>query len=143
MEGYKGKIVKGSTTVLGMATWSYPGEELRLQEYTEFQNQHAMQAATLKAGGEIAISGRFIQGDPGVALLQTAYDNNEEITDIKLYKDATNYLMPDPAVALEDGGTFASHCFITKSPKSIDFDAAGIGTIGITLRVIGVMKDYP
>jgi hypothetical protein len=141
-EAYKGKIVKGSTTVLGMATWTYAGEEQRLAEYSEFQNPHAMQAAVLKSGGDITISGRFIQDDPGVALLQTAFDNQEQITDLRLYKNASNYLMSDPAVAKEDGTTFASHCLMTKSPRAFNFDSAGLGQIEITLRVVGVLKEY-
>ena len=141
-EGYKGKVVKGSTIVLGMADWNYSGEEQRITEFTEFQNQFVGSLPTLKAGGEITIKGRYVKSDPGVALLQTAFDTNEHITDLKLYMDETAYMAPDPAVAKGDGTTFASYLVITKSPRSRTWDSAGIGQIDVTLKVVGCMKDY-
>lgn len=141
-QGYKCKVMKGNTKILGMATWSYGGEELRFHEYNEFENPHVMSEATIRAGGEITLSGRFKQGDPGVALLQAAFDSGEEMTDLKLYVDAIHYWMPDPVVPKEDGSTFASYCIMTKSPKTVTFDAAGIGTIEMTMKVSGRLKEY-
>ncbi len=141
-ESYKGKVVKNATQVLGMATWQYTGEEQRTAEYTEFGSKHEQSLPVIIAGGEVTVTGRFIQGDPGIVLLQTAFDSQEHITDIKFYKNAANYITPDPAVSKEDGTTFASYCILTKSPKALNFDTAGLGQIELTFKVSGQMKDY-
>lgn len=135
--GYKGKILKGSTQILGMAEWNYSGETRKTEASQLFNYQYEVQTPTTIEGGEITISGDYLMGDPGLELIEEAFANGTELTDLKLYIDDDNYFIPDPNTTLYDGTAQPSHVIITKSPNSVRHAASGIARTEFTAKVSG------
>jgi hypothetical protein len=135
--GYKGKILKGNTNILGMAEWSYSGETRKTEASNLFNYQYEVQTPTTIEGGEIAVSGDFLIGDPGLALIEEAFHAGSELTDLKLYVDADNYFIPDPNTTLFDGTSNPSHVIITKSPTAVKQGASGIARTEFSAKVSG------
>ena len=135
--GYKGKILKGTTNILGMAEWNYSGETRNTEPSNLFNYQYQIQTATTIEGGEISVSGDFLIGDPGLALIEEAFHLGTELTDLKLYVDADNYFIADPNTVLFDGTSQPSHIIITKSPTAVKQAASGIARTEFTAKVSG------
>ena len=135
--GYKGKILKGTTNILGMAEWSYSGETRNTEPSNLFNYQYQIQTATTIDGGEIAVTGDFLIGDPGLALIEEAFHLGTELTDLKLYVDDDNYFIADPNTVLYDGTAQPSHIIITKSPTAVKQAASGIARTEFTAKVSG------
>jgi len=134
--GYKGKVTIGDLVVCGMATWNYGGSTRDLNDDSEFGDEDKSFAPLQSEGGEITMSGKFLQDvDAGQQVLKDAYDNAEELTDIRLYVDLEDekYYSPDPNTA------HPSYCTVTKADE-VGCDKAGIVTINYTLKVSGRMK---
>ena len=135
--GYKGKILKGSTNILGMAEWGYSGESRKLEPSQLFNYQYELQTPTTMEGGEITVSGDYIAGDPGIALIEEAFNLGSELVDLKLYIDDVNYFIPDPNTELYDGTSQPSYITITKSPTAVKQGASGIARVEFTAKVSG------
>jgi len=135
--GYKGKILKGTTNILGMAEWNYSGETRNTEPSNLFNYQYMIQTPTTIEGGEISVTGDFLIGDPGLALIEEAFHLGTELTDLKLYVDADNYFIPDPNTILFDGTAQPSHVIITKSPTAVKQAASGIARTEFSAKVSG------
>jgi len=138
--GYKGKVVKGSTIILGMAEWSYSGETANMEAMNRFGDQYIRQENTTLEGGEITVSGDFVVGDAGLALIQAAFDAGTHLTDLYLYINAVDYFAPDPTTVLEDSTVEASYITITKPPTAVTQGASGIARVEFSAKVSGALK---
>jgi hypothetical protein len=70
-------------------------------------------------------------------LIEEAFINATDLTDLKLYIDENNYFIPDPNTALYDGTAAPSYVTITKSPNSVQHGASGIASTSFTAKVSG------
>ncbi len=134
--GYKGRVKIGEVVIAGSATWSYGGNTRTMHPTDEFGDEIVTEIPLQITGGEITITGNFLQAqDAGQQLLKTRFDAGTAMTDLKLFISETDdvYMTPD------DTTTPASYATIT-SWDAIAHDKSGVGTFTCTIKVSGKMK---
>jgi len=134
--GYKGAVYIGAVKIGGSTTWGYGGSVRQMQAVDEFENEIVTDLPLQIVGGEITITGHYLQdSDAGQQLLATLFKSGAQITDIKLYTDKTNNIYKTP----DDTTDPASYVTVVNY-DNIGDDKSGTGTFTATLKVSGEMK---
>lgn len=126
---HKGKVTLGANTVVGMGVWNLTGIIADQLETTELGDDWKTYTFGLKDGGEVTFNGLYDPDDTnGQNTLRLANTNMTDITNIRLYIDATSYYQPDQT-------TVSSH--VNVSAYDVGFDKSQMGTTSFTLKVSG------
>jgi len=132
--GYKGKVSIGAVTVNDMMVWAYSGSVKDTADDSALGQAHKTFIPLQGEGGEITMSGNFLlDSDAGQQLLETHFNDETQITDLRLYFSATNYLELDSTT---DPASYAS---VTKYDE-VSVDKTGLLTVACSLKVSGKMK---
>lgn len=139
--GYKASIKIGTTVITGMGQWSMDGIKSDEIEVSAFGDNWKSYEFGMKDGGNISFSGFYHPGDSGTDQLLAANVANTDITNMKLYLDATSYFEPcrttgylTPSLTSSQD-TILSHCNITSF--NIKQDKAGVAQIDFQAKVSG------
>jgi hypothetical protein len=128
--GNVAKVVKGSSTVLGMGNWKMDGISTDMLEYTSFGDTAKKYITGMLDYGQITFSGFYDPADTtGQAVLISANLSNTKLNDIKLYIDNSSYWTANVTA------DSASGAYVTS--VSIGTDKSGLATIDFTLKATG------
>jgi hypothetical protein len=138
------KVALGSSTVVGMGTWSLDGIVADQFESTAFGDNWKTYEYGAKDGGTISFDGFFDPTDTtGQIALQLANLSNGTVTNIKLYVDNTSYYEPCQTTGYFSPsyttgyGTQLSNVRITSF--NVKADKSGLLTTNFSAKVSGVM----
>ncbi len=122
--GKNAKVTIGADKILGIGNYKYTAAQADDLDTTEFEDLFEMTEAGIKKGGQITFEGvGAIGDDTGQERLKAAWANDEAITDIRFYFNATSYYAPTPVTGVRIK-TF-----------SLDVDKTGLGKISFTGKV--------
>jgi hypothetical protein len=95
VEGKNCKITLGANKVLGVGNWSYsPGVAAELDD-TEFGDTVEKIKLGIRKRGSVSFSGIMKKGDTtGQELIKQYLVNATDVTDLRLYEDATSFYAP-------------------------------------------------
>ena len=145
--GYLGKVTLGSSTVVGMGTWTMSGITTDQMEYSQFGDNWKVFEFGMKDGGQITFNGFLDKTDSGAGgqwALQKYNMDNTDVTSLRLYVDNTSWYEPCATTSYFSPGTWSSAQETIKSHVNITayeigMDKAGLATISFTAKVSGVM----
>lgn len=133
IKGKNGTVKIGDVVIAEMATWSYSGDLRDSIEAPEtYDIDYIESYGGTPKGGDIEISGMLKIADTGQVLAKTKFDANTEMADLKLYIDATHWILPDASL------TPVSKAYFTKV-TAIDHDASGVVMVSMSAKVTGAM----
>lgn len=143
--GYLGKVTLGSTTIVGMGTWSISGIVADQMESSAFGDNWKSFEFGMKDGGTVSFDGFLDPADStGQQALQKYNLDNTDVTSLRLYVDTTSYYAPSQSTSYFAPGTLStgqsgkvSHVNITS--YDISMDKSGLATVSFTAKVTGVM----
>lgn len=142
--GKDGKVALGSSTVVGMGTWSYDGITTEEFDSSAFGSEWKTYKYGMKDGGAVSFSGHYDPTDTtGQHALQVANLNNTPLTNLRLYIDADSYYEPcqttgyfSPTLTTGAATVLSS---VTITAYNVGLDKSGLGTTSFTGKVSGVM----
>lgn len=112
------KVTVGANSIIGMGTWEISGRDVEMLETTEFGDQYTTMTPGIKSGGQISFSGLLDPDDStGQTVLQTAWENGTDVTNLRAYIDNTSYYEANQT------GTPSSYVNITSFDISTDKNA--------------------
>lgn len=130
LAGKNAKVVKGSSTVLGMGNWKISGISTDLLETTSFGDTAKKYITGILDYGTLSFSGLYDPSDStGQNALLTANKSATKVTDIKLYVNSTSYWIAD-ITDDSDAGLYVTG-------TDIGFDKSGLGTIDFQAKMTG------
>jgi hypothetical protein len=143
--GKNGKVALGSTTIVGMGTWSLGGITTDEFDASAFGDNWKQYAYGMKDGGTISFNGHYDPTDTnGQEALRVAQNNNDALTSMRLYINNTSYFEPcqttgffAPGALSVSQDTLPSSIRITS--VDIGLDKGGLGTISFQAKVSGCM----
>lgn len=129
--GWKGAVYLGDVPV-GSGSWTYPGGTRNMVDIDQFGDEQIDQKPLQKTGADGTITGHYLlDQDAGQKALKEAYENETELTDLKLYTDYDNGIYQQ----VKSPG----HIIITNA-NNVGVDKSGVGTWACTFHVNGVME---
>lgn len=142
--GKDAQVSLGTGQVLGIGNWSMDGISREEIDDTAMGDEWNRYEFGMKDGGTISFAGNYKPGDStGQVALQEHFDDNTDVTTLRLYIDNTSYYEPcrttgylHPAKTTA-ANTVLSHVNITSIP--VNFDKGGLGQISFTARCSGPM----
>lgn len=138
--GYKAAFYIDDKKVSGLASWTYPGETVNMQDIDEFEKPDVEQIPLQMVGGDISISGMYlVDSDEGQQLLQTYMTGRTKVTNLKLYTDKSETIYLKLCATGLNGG--ASYAYVTNC-NNTGVDKSGVGTFNATLHVNGKLEQY-
>jgi len=143
--GYKAKVTLGSATIVGMGTWSLSGITADQMESSKFGDNWKSYEFGMKDGGQITFSGLLDPADTtGQYALMSANLGNTDLTNLRLYVDATSYYEPCQSTGYFAPGSLSTGFDSIKSAVNItsydiSLDKSGLGQISFTAKVSGLM----
>lgn len=142
--GYKGKVAKGSDTIIGMGNWSIDGFSRQELDATAFGDDAEKFEWGIMSGGTISFAGYHDPDDTtGQLVLVEAHDAATDLTDMRFYIDNTSYYEACQTTGYLHPGkttganTQLSHINITSNP--ISYDKGSLGSISFNAKVSGHM----
>ena len=131
-KGKNCKVTLGTDKVLGIGTYTLPGITPDELEATQFGDDYKTFLYGLKDGGQITFNGYYDPDDStGQDVLQSALENDTNITDIRFYIDATSYWIPTTTNP-------ASH--VNVIGRDVSADKSGLMQSNFTVRLSGKME---
>lgn len=128
--GMNAKVTLGSTTVLGIGSWSMSGLTVDLLETTSFGDTAKQFITGLMDYGEVTFGGIYdLSNAGGQSTLISAMMNNSKIPDLRLYINSVSSWVPNVT------GLSAAGVLITS--VTIGQDKSGLGTIEFTGKYTG------
>lgn len=144
--GKDAKVTIGTTTVLGMGTWSMGGVTTEEFDASAFGDQWKTFLYGMKDGGTITFNGHLNMADvTGQQILFAANAKNSAIASLRFYVDNTSYWVPNQTTdyfgpgALSTGMGTPGLCNVNITGISVGEDKSGLGTVSFTARINGVM----
>ncbi len=138
------KVTLGSSTVVGMGTWSVDGSSMDEFDSTAFGDNYKTYEYGCKDGGAITFDGFYDPSDStGQIALQLANLSNTAVTTLRLYVDNTSYYAPCQTTGYFSPsnttgfGTQLSSVRITSF--NVKADKSGLLTTSFTAKISGVM----
>lgn len=139
------KVTLGTSSVLGMGTWSMDGITSDQLETTEFGDSWKTYEFGLNDGGTISFSGLFNPDDvTGQNALRAANLAKTDLSTLRLYVDNTSYYEPcrttgyfGPGALSTGYSTVLSHANVTS--YNVKSDKSGLMTIDFSCKVSGLM----
>ena len=148
--GHLGAVKLGTTTVLGMGTWSISGVTADQLESSVFGDNWKTYEFGMKDGGQVTFNG-FLDpaDDTGQSVLQQYNMDNTDVTSLRLYVDNTSWYEPNQTT-----GYFSPDADMTTNQDTpvslvniisydIGTDKSGLATVSFTAKVSGVMVLCP
>ena len=144
--GYLGKVALGSTTVVGMGTWSMPGISVDQLDASAFLDTWKQYLFGMKDGGTVTFNGHLNMADTtGQQVLVAANAKNSNLPSLRFYMDSVSYWVPNqttdylgPGILSTGMGT-PGLCSVNITAMTIGMDKSGLGTISFTAKVNGCM----
>lgn len=128
--GMNAKVTLGTTTVLGIGSWSMSGLTVDLLETTSFGDTAKQFITGLMDYGEVTFGGIYdLSNAGGQSTLISAMMNNSKIPDLRLYINSVSSWVPNVT------GLSAAGVLITS--VTIGQDKSGLGTIEFTGKYTG------
>ena len=143
--GKDGKVTLGTSTVVGMGTWSLDGIVTEEFDASAFGDDWKQFEYGMKDGGNVSFNGHYTPTDTtGQQALQQANLYNSALTNLRLYINDNSYFEPCQTTghfspALTTGAPTPNNCSVTITSINIGMDKSGLGTISFTGKVSGVM----
>jgi len=143
--GYKGKVTLGTSTILGMGTWSLTGITADQMESSEFRDNWKTYEFGMKDGGTVAFNGWLDPADTtGQQTLMKANLDNTDLTSLRLYVDMASYYEPCQTTSYFAPGSLSTgqdtvYSYVNITSYDISMDKAGLATVSFTGKVSGVM----
>ena len=143
--GYLGKVTLGTTTVVGMGTWSIGGITTEEFDASAFGSNWKEYVYGMKDGGTISFNGYYDPTDyTGQNVLLLAQLGNTALTSLRFYYNSVSYFE-----ACQSTGWFAPNTWSTGQDTilssvritsvSIDTDKSGLAKISFQGKVSGCM----
>jgi len=137
------KVTLGTTSVLGMGTWSLNGITSEQFDNSEFGDNWKTFLFGMKDGGQVTFSGLFKPGDvTGQDALREANLENTDITNMRLYIDDTSYFEPCQttgyfSVVGEMTSADTQYSWVNITSYNISADKSGLMQTDFTAKVSG------
>jgi hypothetical protein len=140
---FKGKATLGTSTILGVVSWSHSGQGRASLDDTEMGDKTNRYLPDILEGGKITLSGNFKNDDTtGHSAMLSAMFNESGIGNLRLYVDNTSYYTPNDTTAANwilPAGMPVSQVLV----ESYDVDFSGpkgaLGKFNSSLQVDGVL----
>ncbi len=144
--GKDGKVTIGSTTVVGMGTWSMPGITTEEFDNSSFGDQWKTFLYGMKDGGTITFNGHMDMTDTtGQQILLAANVKNSALPGLRFYLNSASYFVPNQTTdyfapgAMSTGMGTPGACSVNIVSFAVGMDKSGLGTINFSARVNGCM----
>lgn len=142
--GHLGAVKLGTTTVLGMGTWTISGVTADQLESSVFTNNWKTFEFGMKDGGQVTFNGLLDPADDaGQSLLQKYNMDNTDVTDLRLYVDDTSWYEPNQTTGYfnntSSSGEDTPVSLVNITSYDIGLDKSGLGTISFTAKISGLM----
>lgn len=130
--GHYGKVSLGTSTVVGIGTWTIPGTTADVLEDTEFGDNYKTYQIGLLDSGEVSFNGLYDPADTtGQGALRTANQAGTALTSLRFYIDNTSYWTPTTTNPVSS---------ILITAWEIGLDKSGLGTASFTGKVSGKLE---
>lgn len=140
--GKDGKVTLGASAIVGMGTWTLNPGSVDEHDGTAFGDDWEITLYGIKRGGNVSFNGHYDPDDTtGQRVLENAFVQETDLTDLRFYVDSTSYWMPNQTAgyfspSLTTGaGTPVSSIRITSF--QIGLDKNGLGTINFEAKIAG------
>jgi len=142
--GKDGKVTLGTTSVVGMGTWTLDGVSVEEFDASAFGDTWKQFEYGMKDGGSVSFNGHYDPTDTtGQVALQMANLHNSHLTNLRLYINNTSYFEPCQTTGWFDPdhttGMPTKVSSVTITTFNIGMDKSGLGTTSFTAKVSGVM----
>lgn len=142
--GHKAKVSLGSSTIVGMGTWTMSGITSDQLDASDFGDNWKIFEFGMKDGGQVTFNGLLDPADEtGQEALQRANMDNTDLTSLRLYVDQTSYYEPCQSTGyfspFNTTGQDTVYSYVNITSYDVSIDKSGLGQISFTGKVSGVM----
>jgi len=142
--GYKAKVSLGTSTIVGMGTWSMSGITADQLDASDFGDNWKVFEFGMKDGGQVTFNGLLDPDDTtGQHALMRANVENTDLTSLRLYVDQTSYYEPCQTTGWFSPSTTTLNdtvlSWVNITSFDISTDKSGLAQVSFTGKVSGMM----